>query len=169
MGLISRVSSRTYRDERNLPRIAVEFSTTVSCFRGCEYWWTRHYCEEYRTCSCIRLLAISEVTLEVAIMNGNFEWIKEMFEKLSILPDRDPPQQNEGEEEPPIDTRPSTLEVAIAWGNLELVRLLLEYGVNLDGVNLGTLDGDIGDLCRQAQEGTLVNVYKVDAKKKKKK
>merc|ERR1712071_572744 len=119
MGLISRVSSRTYRDERNLPRIAVEFSTTVGCFRGCEYWWTRHYCEEYRTCSCIRLLSISEV--------------------------------------------------AIAWGNLELVRLLLEYGVNLDGVNLGTLDGDIGDLCRQAQEGTLVNVYKVDAKKKKKK
>merc|ERR1712189_171690 len=85
--------------------------------------------------------------LEVAIMNSNFDWIKDMLEKLGIQPDAecetevaaDAEQENMTE-----NNRAGTLQLAIAWGNVEIVRLLVEYGAKLDGINnVDALDGEI--------------------------
>merc|ERR1739848_357372 len=84
--------------------------------------------------------------MEVAIMNGHFNWLKEMFEKLGISADPDekePDEQIHGLEETQEpkapENRPSTIEVAIAWGDTEMVRLLLEYGVNIEQMDLDSL------------------------------
>ena len=105
-------------------------------------------------------------------MNSNFDWIKDMLEKLGIQPDAecetevaaDAEQENVSE-----NNRASTLQLAIAWGNVEIVRLLVEYGAKLDGINVDGLDGEIKTILEQQISGNLVPVYKVDAKKKKKK
>ena len=117
--------------------------------------------------------------LEVAIMNANFEWIKDMLEKLGLQPDLEEEKTEkeevteENEQTTDVNSenvRPSTLQLAISWGNVEIVRLLVEYGAKLDGIDVEKLENsEIKEILESQIEGNLVPCYKVDAKKKKKK
>ena len=107
--------------------------------------------------------------LEIAIMNSNFDWIKDMIEKLGLQPDLEVENDDSDESEKNFD-RPSTLQLAIRWGNIDVIRLLVEYGASLDGIDVENLDNvELKELLVSQIEGSLVPVYKVDAKKKKKK
>jgi len=114
--------------------------------------------------------------LEVAIMNSNFEWIKDMLQKLGLQPDL----EAEGDESETADNsesdkvsehaRLTTLQLAISWGDVEIVRLLVEYGAKFDGIEVEALDNsELKEILDLQNEGNLVPVYKIDAKKKKKK
>merc|ERR1711976_1025068 len=117
--------------------------------------------------------------LEVAIMNANFDWIKDMLEKLGLQPDleEEKTEKEEVTEETEQSTdinsenvRPSTLQLAISWGNVEIGRLVAEYGAKLDGIDVEKLENsEIKEILESQIEGNLVPCYKVDAKKKKKK
>merc|ERR1712170_119168 len=106
-------------------------------------------------------------------MNANFEWIKDMLEKLGLQPDLEEEVTEENEQTTDVhseNVRPSTLQLAISWGNVEIVRLLVEYGAKLDGIDVEKLENsEIKEILESQIEGNLVPFYKVDAKKKKKK
>merc|ERR1739848_15119 len=183
MGLISRVSSRTYRYSKmsttnleilsqNCLESAIHGDANIG---GLDITNKNiHLVHQFEQSK------FKKSPLEVAIMNSNFEWIKDMLEKLGIQPDlevenEDKDEENEDEEsvENKINSgsvRPSTLQLAIDWGNIDIVRLLVEYGAKLDGIDVEELKNDeVKEMLKSQIEGTLVPVYKVDAKKKKKK
>ena len=124
--------------------------------------------------------------LEVAIMNSNFEWIKEMLEKLGLQPDLEAEDEHESETKEKSEksensensenfsisehARLTTLQLAISWADVEIVRLLVEYGAKLDGIDVEAVgNAELKEILELQIEGTLVPVYKIDAKKKKKK
>merc|ERR1712159_208272 len=118
--------------------------------------------------------SVQKSPLEVAIMNGHFDWLKEMLEKLNIPLDKEEEKNEdlltEGEYVNKDEQRcfVSTIDLAIAWGNIEIIRLLVEFGVKIDQVDFDTLSGEVEEILVSARDGTLVPQYKIDGKKKKK-
>ena len=122
--------------------------------------------------------------MEIAIMNGNLNWIKEMFENLGISADKvveeqesqeeSNEQENESAESETQEAQAplTSLQLAIKWNRYNICQLLLEYEANYENIDLENdenLDQKYVDLINSVKDGSLVNVYKVDSKKKKKK
>merc|ERR1711981_290731 len=143
MGLISRVSSRTYR-ENKMSATAIELNA-----KNIEIVHS-HCAASY-----------NKSPLEVAIMNGNFDWIREMFEKNNMTADPIVPEEEHGEGEEPVDVecKLSPLQLAIEWGSVEICRILIEYGAKLEVVDVDDVaNSEIKTIIEEMNEGTLVNV-----------
>jgi len=107
--------------------------------------------------------------LQIAILNGNFNWLKEMFERVNITPDPPIEHDESGEIIPP--KKPTSLNLALAWKNTEIIRILLEYGCNLEiePEIWAETSPNMQKLVELAKEDKLVPIYKIDNKAKKKK
>lgn len=112
--------------------------------------------------------------MQVAIMNDQLDFLKDLFENVGITSEieLDEPEVAEGE---PVDElaqevrRPSNLALAIIWDRFEIAQLLLEYEANFENIDLESIPEKYVELINSVKEGTLVNIYKIDNKKKKKK
>ena len=107
--------------------------------------------------------------LQVAIINGHFNWIKEMFERVNMT--ADPPLEHDENGEAIPLKKPTALNLALAWKNIEIIRILLEYGCNLETEEeiWTETPSNLQNLVELARENKLTPIYKIDNKAKKKK
>ena len=92
-----------------------------------------------------------------------------MFERVNMTADPPPEHDENGEIIPP--RKPTALNLALAWKNTEIIRILLEYGCNLDTEEeiWSETSSNLQNLVELAREDKLVPIYKMDNKAKKKK